>query len=325
MKQITILLICLILAGCGSSPSDKTATNDSETDSLRIAVIPKSTNHEHWSAVRAGAELAGEELEKVEVIWDGPQTEADTASQISLVKNFITKRVDGICLAPAHSEALVDVVVEANDEGIPVVVFDSGLGAGAEFLSYVATDNFRGGMLAAERMAEVLDGKGNVILLRYRAGSESTEQREAGFLEGLKKHPEMKLLSSDQYAEATTETAMRKAQSLLLKYQDEVDGIFAVNESSCNGTLEALEQSGLAGKVEFVAFDPSEGLINGLREGKVAGIVLQDPVKMGYEAVHTIVAHLRGEEVPKEVSTGEHVATPENMEQSPYKKLLDPL
>ena len=330
MSRLGILLLIVALVGCGTSPSAKTNQGATEPGSgeakiLRIAVIPKSTNHEHWNAVHAGAMRAEEELEGVEVIWDGPQTESDTAGQINLVKTFITKRVDGICLAPAHSEALVDVVVEANDEGIPVVIFDSGLGKGAKFLSYVATDNFNGGKLAAERLAETLNEEGNVILMRYRAGSESTEQREAGFLEGLKKYPKLRLLSSDQYAEAATETAMRKALSLLMKYQEEVDGFFAVNESSCNGTLEALEQSGLAGKVKFVAFDPSEGLINGLREGKVAGIVLQDPVTMGYESVKAIVAHLRGQEVEPQISTGEHVATKENMASSPYDRLLDPL
>lgn len=259
------------------------------------------------------------------MIWKGPPIESDTAGQIAVVKNFITRRVDGICLAPTHSEALIDVVAEAKDEGIPVVILDSGLGEGAEFLSYVATDNFNGGVLAGRHLAESLGGRGNVILMRYRAGSESTEQREEGFLKAMKEYPRIKILSSDQYGEAKTEQAMAKAQSLLLKYQDDVDGFFAVCEPNCNGAFEALEQTGMAGKVKFVAFDPSEGLINGLKEGKVAGIVLQDPVTMGYEAVKAVVSHLRGEEVPSEIPTGEYVATAENIDESPIDRLIAPM
>ncbi len=321
MSRLGILLLTAALVGCTASQNANLPAPSTQT--LRIAVIPKSTGHEHWQAVHKGAQRAADELD-VEIIWKGPQSESDTAGQIGIVKNFITKRVDGICLAPTQSEALVDAVIEANDEGIPVVVFDSGLGAGAEIISYVATDNFNGGKLAAHRLAEAIDEKGDVILLRYRAGSESTEQREAGFLEALQAYPNINLLSSDQYGEASTESAMKKALSLLLKYQDNVDGIFAVCEPNANGTLEALEQSGLAGKVQFVAFDPSDGLVSGLQEDKVAGIVLQDPVTMGYQSVKTIVAHLRGEEVEEVISTGEYVATKENLDESPIDRLVTP-
>ena len=325
-----LLVSVLLIAAAGCQPS-QTATDGGGTPgagsdkTLRIAVIPKGTSHEHWQCVHEGAKRAAAELDNVEVIWKGPQTEADTAGQISVVKNFITKRVDGICLAPTHSEALVDVVVEANDENIPVVILDSGLGEGGQFVSYVATDNFNGGKLAGHRMAETLNSQGDVILLRYRAGSESTEQREAGFLEAMKEYPNINILSSDQYGEATTESAMKKAQSLLLKYQDQVDGIFAVCEPNANGTLEALQQAGLAGKVKFVAFDPSEGLVNGLRDDTVVGIIVQDPITMGYESVKAIVAHLRGEKVPSTIPTGEYVATKENMSDAKMHQLLNPL
>ncbi|MGE0758056.1 MAG: substrate-binding domain-containing protein [Pirellulaceae bacterium] len=291
---------------------------------LRIAVIPKGASHEFWKSVHAGAEQAAQELGSVEIVWKGPALENDIAGQVEVVKNMVTRQVDAICLAPNSSVALVDAVREANDEGIPVVIFDSGLGEGAEIVAYVATDNERAGQLAAQQLATAIGGKGDVIMLRYSAGSESTEQREKGFLDAISKIADIKVLSSDQYGGTTTKSAMDKAQQLLLRHQDEVDGIFAVCESNCNGTLEALEQSGLAGKVKFVAFDPSERLIAGLSSGKVHGIVLQDPVTMGYLAVKTAVAKLRGEQVEPRVSTGEFVATPENMQTEQYQKLLHP-
>lgn len=332
-------LILLLLCGCspsnpasngGSAGTGTAASGPASTAAapagkvLRIAVIPKGTSHEFWKSVHAGAENAAKEIGGVEIIWKGPAKEGDTSGQIEVVKNMITRRVDAIILAPNHSQSLVDVVQESNEEGIPVVIFDSGLGKGPAIVSYVATDNLHGGQLAAQRLAEALGDKGEVIMLRYQAGSESTEQREAGFLEEIAKHTNIKVLSSDQYGEDGIKSAMDKSLQLLLKHQAEVDGVFAVCESNCNGMLEALEQSGLAGKVKFVAFDPSDSLIKGLEAGQVHGIVLQDPVQMGYASVKAAVAKLKGEPTEARVPTGEYVATPENMKTPQFEKLLHP-
>jgi ribose transport system substrate-binding protein len=274
--------------------------------------------------VHAGAERAAEEAGNVEIIWKGPAQESNTAGQIEVVQNMITQQVDGLCLAPNHSEALISVVQEAGDEGIPVVIFDSGLGEGADFVSYVASDNRHGGKIAAERLAHVLGEQGGVILLRYRAGSESTGERETGFLEQIAEYPNIRVLSSDQYGEATALSAMQTANDLLLKHQDEVAGVFAVCEPNCHGLLQALEQAGLAGKVKFVAFDPSDILIQAMKEGSLHGIVIQDPVNIGYMAVKTMVAHLEGERVEPRIATGEYVATPENMDTEQFRQLLYP-
>ncbi|MEO8268502.1 MAG: substrate-binding domain-containing protein [Aureliella sp.] len=313
------------LTGCQPSPNSVGGKSaKAKAGQLRIAVIPKGTSHQFWLSVWAGSKAAAEEVGDVEILWKGPETEADTAGQIAVVKNFITSQVDGICLAPNHSQALIDVVAEANAEKIPVVIYDSGLGAGAEYVSYVATDNYRGGQLAGQRMAEVLEHKGKVILLRYKEGSESTEQRERGFLDALAKEPSIEVISSDQYAGTSTQEAMEKATQLLNKYRDQVNGIFAVCEPNCNGTLEALVQTGLSGKVKFVAFDPSDRLIAGLDDGSVSGILLQDPFEMGRQSVLAIVKHIRGEEADATINTGEYVATKENETTSPFDRLLRP-
>jgi ribose transport system substrate-binding protein len=321
----------LTVAACGPRDSNSSSSSagsstggSSDKQNLRIAVIPKGTSHQFWRSVHAGAEAAATELGDVEVLWKGPETESDTAGQISVVKNFVTSRVDGIVLAPNHAHALVDVVHEAIAEEIPVVIFDSGLGAGPAIVSYVATNNLRGGQLAAERMAEALDHRGKVILLRYKEGSESTEQRERGFLEAMAKEPDIEVLSSDQYAGTTTQEALETATQLLNKYRDEVNGIFAVCEPNCNGVLEALVQTGLAGKVKFVAFDSSDALIRGLNDQSVTGIVLQDPFEMGRQSVLTLVRKIRGEDVPAQIDTGEYVATPDNQHSEQIGRLLRP-
>jgi ribose transport system substrate-binding protein len=215
----------------------------------RVIVIPKGTTHEFWKSIHAGTLKAAEELGNVDVIWQGPQKEDDRVQQIQLVQNAIAAGVDGIVLAPLDARALVDPVEAAIAKGIPVVIFDSALES-TKMVSYVATNNYNGGVLAARRLGELLNGKGKVILLRYAVGSASTEQRENGFTDTLAKDfPGISLLSDTEYAGPTSDSAQQKAQSLVTRYRGQVDGIFCCNESSTFGMLRALDGAGmLAGR-----------------------------------------------------------------------------
>lgn len=314
------LSAALLLSACGRKTSEDPGSGEGRR--LRIAVIPKGTTHEFWKSIRAGAEQAGREA-GVETIWKGPQKEDDRSQQITVVEDFISRGVDGIVLAPLDDRALMRPVRDAVRENIPVVVIDSGL-QGSDYVSYVATDNYRGGVLAAHRLGGLLDGRGRIFLIRYQVGSASTMLREAGFLDTVRKEfPDLALLVQDQYAGATTETAFQLAENLISRFPD-VEGIFAPNESSTFGTLRALQSSGLAGRVRFVGFDSSPKLIQGLRDGHIHGLVLQNPMKMGYLGVKTIVAHLRGEPVEKVIDTGVTLATADNMDEPGIKSLLEP-
>lgn len=324
MSRLLVALSLLFLCSCGQN-SDSPQTGGGDSNQLRFAVIPKGTTHEFWKSVHAGAQKAAEEAGNVTIIWKGPLLENDRDGQISVVEDFIISEVDGIVLAPLDSQALIDSVLHASEEDIPVVIFDSALGDEKPIVTYVATDNYQGGKLAAETLAESLGGKGDVILLRYNPGSESTEKREQGFLDKLKAdYPDINVLSSDQYAGTTPESSLEKATEVLDKYRDQVDGVFAVCEPNATGTLGALRELNLAGKVKFVAFDPNGDLIDGLKKEHVHGIVLQDPVTMGYEAVKHLVAHINGEEIESRIKTGEFVATPANMDEPRMKELLYP-
>src|SRR5687767_10008592 len=161
-------------------------------DSYTIAVIPKATSHEFWKSIHAGAVKAQRELAAqgatVEIIWQGPLREDNRDQQIQVVENFISRRVHGIVLAPTDASALVRPVNTAARARVPVVIMDSGLKSD-KYVSFVATDNYKGGVLAGEHMARLLGQKGNVILLRYQSGSASTEEREAGFLDAMRKVP----------------------------------------------------------------------------------------------------------------------------------------
>jgi ribose transport system substrate-binding protein len=208
------------------------------------------------------------------------------------------------------------------------VIFDSGL-KGNNYVSFVATDNLKGGKMGGERLAESLKGKGKVIMLRYAEGHDSTGKREQGFLDAMKASPAIEVVSANQYGGADVEGAYKKAESLLSTYKKPdgslgVDGIFTPNESVSFAMLRVLQDNGWAGKVKFVGFDASPNLVKGLRDGGIDGLVVQDPVHMGYVAVTTMVAHLRGQPVEKWIDTGVHVATKANMDTPEIKSLLEP-
>jgi ribose transport system substrate-binding protein len=236
-----------------SAPKEEGGSDSSLSGSRskkwRVMVIPKGTTHEFWKTIHAGAKKAADELGTVELIWQGTQKEDDRYQQIQLVQNAIAARVDGIVLAPLDSRALVKPVEEAIGRNIPVVIIDSGLESKA-ITSYVATDNYNGVVLAARRLGELLKGEGKIILLRYAVGSASTELREKGFTETIaKEFPKLTYLSNTEYAGATADSAQQKAQSLVTRFRNQVDGIFCPNESSCLGMLRALEGAGmLAGR-----------------------------------------------------------------------------
>jgi ribose transport system substrate-binding protein len=295
---------------------------------LNIAVIPKGTTHEFWKSIHAGALKAERELTAagtpVKVLWKGPLKEDDRDQQIQVVENFMTRRVDGMVLAPLDSQALVKPVENAIKAKIPIVIIDSALKSKAP-VSYVATHNYKGGEIAGTHLAKLLDGKGNVILLRYAVGSASTEEREAGFLAALKKHPGIRIISSDQYAGPTRETSYQAAQNLLNRFGREVNGIFCPNENSTIGMTKALRDIGRAGgTVKMVGFDSGTQSIIDMKNGDVQGLVVQNPVRMGYLGVMTVVRHIQGKSVEAEIDTGVALVTRENMEQPEIRELIKP-
>ena len=321
-KMILVIVIAIISFGCTNAGAP------AEKKKLTIAVIPKGTTHEFWKSIHAGSLKAAEELKaqgsEIEVIWKGPLREDDREQQIQVVEGFAAQGVNGIVLAPLDNRALVRPVADAQRAGVPTVIIDSGLES-EEIVSFVATDNRKGGSLAAERMGQLLNGKGKVLVLRYAEGSASTTEREAGFLDTIKqKFPEIELVSTDQYAGATRDTAKRASENLLNRFGDEVQGIFTPNESSTFGMLIALQDIGKAGKVSFVGFDSSQTFIDAINANQLHGIVVQNPFNMGYLGVKTMVDSLLGKPVNRKVDTGVMLVTKDNMQSPEVQALLHP-
>lgn len=298
MKQILTLLLLAPLAAFAAGE--------------KIAVIPKGTTHSFWKSVEAGARQAGAEF-GVEIIWKGPLKEDDRAQQIGVVQQFVSSGVSAIVLAPLDDTALRTPVKSAAEHNIPVVIFDSALKGevGKDFLSYVATNNYRGGEIGGEELVRLLGGRGKVVLLRYSEGSASTMEREAGFLAVMKKHPGIVITVDNRYGGATVSSAQDAAMNLIDKVR-EADGLFCPNESSTQGMLLALRQTGLAGQKRFVGFDTSPFLLAALNKGDVQGLVAQNPTRMGYLGVATAVKHLRGEKVEPVIDTGCVLVTKDN-------------
>jgi ribose transport system substrate-binding protein len=312
------VIVTLLASGCEKSKPSK----------RRIAVIPKGQTHEFWKAIEAGARKAAAEAGNVEIDYKSSPKEDDTQLQINLVQSFISSRVDGIVLAPLSDAALVAPVRLAAQTGIPVVIIDSPLAGavGKDFISYVGTNNYKAGVLGGRRLGQIMNSKGTVLLLRFAESSASTRQREQGFIDTLaNQFPDIKLIDPPQYAGPEVNSAKRASENMITAHAGKFDGVFCPNETSTAGMLIALEDRRLAGKVKFVGFDAQPRVIAGLRENKLQGLVLQDPFKMGYVGVKTMLDHLDGKPITPEIDTGAAVVTPENMNTPQMQRLLYPV
>jgi len=287
-----------------------------------VAVVPKSQAHIFWQTVHAGAVAAGQDL-GVKIRWKAPTTETDYSQQIRIVEDFITQRVDGIVLAPTDRKALVPYILRAGKKGIPVTIFDSGADT-EEYVSFVATDNYQGGVMGAERMAEILSGKGKLVVIKVIPGSASTTARENGFRDAIKKNysPRMEIVDS-RYGMSDRAESLRVTEDLLTAHPN-LDGIFAANEPGAVGALQAVKARGLAGKIKIVGFDSSEQLLKGVRDGIIDSLVVQDPFNIGYEAVKTIADNLNGKTPPKRIPTRATLITRDNLDLEEIQKLLNP-
>ena len=255
-----------------------------------IAVIPKGNSDLFWQSVHAGAVKAARE-NNVDAVWDGPATETDYGVQLQKVDAMLNRRVDAVVLAPIDRQALVSVVNRAADRKVPLVIFDSGVDTD-RFVAQVATDNYKAGQIAAERMGQILGGKGSVVMVAVKPGAASTEAREKGFEDILhQKFPAIQILDK-RYGMALVSQSLLVTENMLTAHPD-VGGIFSSNESTTIGAAQALRSRPRG--VKLVGFDWSPTLLDDLQSGLVDSLVIQDPFQMGYQALLTAVKHLNGQ------------------------------
>ena len=289
---------------------------------LKIAIIPKGKQAIFWKSVHAGVNIGAVASRDVEIIWKSPETENDKAQQISIVEQCIADGVSGIVLSPISYDALSEPVSKAMKKKIPVLIFDSALKGkpGKDFISFVGTDNMRAGNLAGENLAKLLNGKGKVVLLRYVKGQASTTEREEGFLEAIAKHENIRMIVKDSYAGASVDEA-KKASMNLMSQIKEADGIFCPNELSTMGMLLALRDASLAGKIKFIGFDASIPLIEALKDREINALVVQDPSRIGYQSIKTMVDYIHGKKILSTIDTGVYLVTRDNLNDPAIQKL----
>jgi ribose transport system substrate-binding protein len=307
--RVSASVLLLLLAACHSAHR-KT-----------IAVVPKSTSHLFWVSVQAGALAAGQDL-KVDVLWNGPPSETDYDRQVQIVDSMIARQVDGLAVAAQDRTTLNASLDRAAAAHIPVTVFDSGVDS-TNYLTYLATNNYQGGQMAARKLAALLNGKGQIAMIMHAPGSKSTMDREAGFEDVMRQEFPGIQIAARQYSMSERSKAMGAVENFLTA-QPGLAGMFASAEPGSVGGALALKSRGMAGKVKFVAFDASEDLVDDLRDGTIDALVAQDPFRMGYKAVKTLVDKLHGTDPPKVIDLSARVVTKGDLEKPEIKTLLFP-
>ncbi len=286
-----------------------------------IGVVPKGLAHLFWQSIHAGAAAAGQEL-GVDIEWNGPSLETEYSRQIQIIDAMITRRIDALAISPADRVALVQVVDRAMAQGIPVTIYDSGL-EGTNYTSYVATNNYAAGEMGARHLGKLLGGKGKVAMLMHVPGSGSTLDREKAFDAVMAAEFPGIAVVARQFGMSDRSNAMRVAEDFFTAHPD-LDGLFASAEPSTVGAAQAVKSRGLTGKIKYVGFDSSESLVEDLRAGVIQALVVQDPFRIGYEAVKTLVDKLNGRTPPKRIDTPASVVTADDLAKPEIQRLLRP-
>ena len=286
-----------------------------------IGVVPKAVSHLFFMSVHAGVRDAERQF-GVEVLWNGPEEETDHARQIQIVDSMVARHVDGLALSATDQTALVAPVQRAMNAGIPVTIFDSGLRID-NYITFVATDNYGAGQTAARKLAELVHRKGKVAMLMHKPGGKSTVDREMGFDDVMaKEFPAIKVVAR-QFGMADRARSRAAAENILTAHPD-LDGMFASAEVNSIGAVQALKARGLAGKVRLVTFDFSDAHVEALKDGTIDVMIVQDPYRMGYEAVRTLVDKLNGKAPPKRIDLKARIVMKGDLDKPEVKALFSP-
>ncbi|MFH0989423.1 MAG: substrate-binding domain-containing protein [bacterium] len=289
---------------------------------IKIVVIPKSNTSYYWKLVRTGIKLGAVALSRIDIEWRAPEIDHDKAQQISILEECITEGVSGIVLSPLDNVALAIPVAKALKKNIPVLIFDSALKGkpGKDFICFVGIDNSKAGKIAGEELAKLLGGKGKVVLLGSK-GSSNIIAREEGFLETLAKYKGLQLIKQISYTGTSSDEAMDASMKMADQLK-EADGIFCSREILTIGMLNALRNLHLIGKVKFIGFDTPAAAVDALKKGEMSALISQNPARMGFFAIKTIVDHIRGKEVPSTIDIDVQIITRENINDPNIQKLL---
>ena len=318
-KFLLIMLAASACAGCGSPAEDGGASGGSPR--YTIAVVPKGLGHQFWITVKAGADAAGAEF-NAKIIWNGPAKETQIAKQIDIMHDMISRNVDAIVMAACDENALIDVIQRAVDAGIPVITIDSGVKSDLP-VTFIATDNIKGAKLAADALAELIGGKGEVGVLPIVPGAATSEMRESGFAEGIANYTDIEIVATI-YSMSDTAKALAAVEDMMTSNPD-LAGVFSASEPGAIGAIQAIESAGKAGEINLVSFDASKEQIAALRRGSIQALVVQNPFRMGYDGVKAAIDFIEGGPLEERIDTGVTIVTLDNLDDPEIQKLLNPV
>jgi len=313
---LAIMVIALVLTGC--SPTTEEAAPEADGQPY-IAVISKGFQHQFWQAVNAGADQAAEDL-GVTITFEGPETEAQVDKQVEMVQAALDKNPAAICLAALDTQALIPLLERAQEEGIPVVGFDSGIDSDIP-VTTAATDNIAAAALAADKMAEFIGGSGQVAVIVHDQTSRTGIDRRDGFLNQMAaEYPDIEVVDV-QYGAGDQLKSTDLAKAIIEAHPD-LKGFFGANEGSIIGVLNAITETGKEGEIVAIGYDASKQQMDAIRSGLEVGAITQDPIGIGYKCVEAAYKAVNGEELPLTIDTGFHWYDAENIDSDEIQPLL---
>ncbi len=306
MKRFfSAFLICFLLVFVLSS-CDNNTTNDSsekteeqvKNETIYIPIISKGQEHQFWKAVKAGADKAAKEF-GVEITFEGPASESEVDKQIEMLKTALSKNPSAICLAALDSKKIQEYLVQASDNGVPIIGFDSGVDSELTLTS-ASTDDYAASAYAAGKMAEFLNYEGKIAVICH---SETSVNRRDGFVHAVQeKYPKLQIVTIE-YTGGDVAKSMDATKKMLAKYP-EIKGIFGTNEGCAVGCVNGIKELKKDGEIIIIGFDSGKAQMDAIRKGIEKGAITQNPVGIGYKAVEAAVRAIRNEQVDKIIDTG---------------------
>jgi ribose transport system substrate-binding protein len=323
--SVAVVVVAMAVVSCGGVKKHQSTSNAGvkKSGTIRLAVVPKAVGFSFWEDAHKGAECAASKLKDVKVSWDGVSAETDVSGQVDLLQNFLTSGVNGLVYAATDAKTLYNVTKQAMQKGTPVVNIDSGTDPQPKSVPVFATDNVAAANKVPDLIAKQLGKKGGkVAFIPFQAGTVTNDQRTQGFKQGLKRHPELKLVAT-QSSQSDVNTALRVTGDILTAHPD-LNAIFAANEPGVVGAAQAVRQAGKAGKIVIIGWDAAPDEVKGVQNGEISALVVQNPFRMGYDAVNGIVKKIRQGTAPTNEDTGVTFVTKSNINDPKVQSLLKP-
>jgi ribose transport system substrate-binding protein len=325
-----LLLITSLVSACVAAPAAAPAAEEAAATEAApaeeaaaakpyIPVISKGFQHQFWQAVKLGSDQAAADY-NVDITFEGPATESEVDKQIEMLEAALAKNPAAICFAALDTQAAIPLLEEANSRGIPVVGFDSGVDSDIP-VATAATDNLAAAALAADKMAELIGGAGQIAVLVHDQTSRTGIDRRDGFTNRIAEaYPDIEIVNVDYGAgDHLKSTDLAKA---VIQANPDLKGYFGANEGSAIGVLNAVTELGKVGEIVVIGYDSGQQQMDAVRSGAMAGAITQNPIGIGYKCVEAAVKAINGEEVEKVIDTGFFWYDASNMDSEEIAALL---